>query len=100
LKINENITTDDKGYAAINIKRNIRLWTPNNPKLYSVNLSVGDDRISDRIGFRTIRVRGTEILLNGKPVFLRGVNIHEEIPQRRARAFSDVDAQVGKRPWL
>jgi beta-glucuronidase len=32
--------------------------------------------------------------LNGKPIFLRGVNIHEEIPQRKARAFSDTDARV------
>jgi beta-glucuronidase len=37
---------------------------------------------------------GTDILLNGKPIFLRGVNIHEEIPQRKARAYSVADAQV------
>lgn len=33
-------------------------------------------------------------MLNGKPVFLRGVNIHEEIPQRKARAYSDTDARM------
>jgi beta-glucuronidase len=95
LKVSEKITTDAKGYAAINLKRNIQLWTPEQPKLYNVNLSAEGDSISDRIGFRSIQVAGAQILLNGKPVFLRGVNIHEEIPQKRARASSDSDAH-----WL
>jgi beta-glucuronidase len=94
LKIREKITTDSKGYAAISLKRNIKLWTPEQPKLYPVKLSVEGDSISDRIGFRTIKVNGTQILLNGKPVFLRGVNIHEEIPQKKARAYSEADAAV------
>jgi beta-glucuronidase len=94
LKIDEKITTDDKGSAAISLKRKIQLWAPEQPKLYNASFSVENDSISDRIGFRTIKVNGTQILLNGKPVFLRGVNIHEEIPQRKARAYSDADAQV------
>lgn len=94
LKISEKIITDDKGFAAISLKKKIQLWTPEQPKLYNASLSVENDSISDSIGFRTIKVNGTQILLNGKPVFLRGVNIHEEIPQRRARAYSDADAQV------
>lgn len=94
LKINQKIVTDDKGYAAINFKRSIELWTPEKPKLYTVDLKTETDNITDRIGFRTITVNGTQILLNGKPIFLRGVNIHEEIPQRKARAYSEADAQV------
>jgi len=94
LKISEKIVTDNKGFAAISLKKKIQLWTPGQPKLYNTRLSVENDSISDRIGFRTIKVDGTQILLNGKPVFLRGVNIHEEIPQRKARAYSDADAQV------
>ncbi|MDB4923375.1 glycoside hydrolase family 2 protein [Mucilaginibacter sp.] len=94
LKIDEKITTNDKGSAAISLKRKIQLWTPEQPRLYNAGLSVENDSINDRIGFRTIKVDGTQILLNGKPVFLRGVNIHEEIPQRKTRAYSDADAQV------
>ncbi|MFI5157245.1 MAG: glycoside hydrolase family 2 protein [Sphingobacteriales bacterium] len=94
LKINKIITTNDKGYAAINLKKTIHLWSPEHPKLYDVDLCVGADSIRDRIGFRTIKVSGTQILLNGKPIFLRGVNFHEEIPQKRARACSDSDARV------
>lgn len=54
------------------------LWSPENPKLYEVTLSCGDDKVSDNVGFREIRVKGMEIVLNGRPVFLRGVCCHED----------------------
>ena len=44
--------------------------------------------------FRTIETRGTSILLNGKPIFLRGVSIHAEAPYRTGRAYSDKDAET------
>ena len=53
-------------------------WSPSSPKLYDVTVAAGDDLWRDRIGFRTVEVRGADILLNGKPIFLRGVSIHEE----------------------
>ena len=36
--------------------------------------------------------RGTDILLNGRPIFLRGICIHEEAPLRGGRAYSREDA--------
>lgn len=53
-------------------------WSPERPKLYDVTIEAGEDRWRDRIGFRTVERRGSEILLNGKPVFLRGISLHEE----------------------
>jgi beta-glucuronidase len=50
--------------------------------------------MEDEIGFRTIETRGSTILLNGKPIFLRGVSMHEEAPFRGGRAFSPEDAQA------
>jgi len=64
------------------------LWSPEKPKLYGVMISAGDDRVVDYIGFRTIETRGTQVLLNGKPVFLRGISAHEEAPYRGGRAVS------------
>ena len=63
-------------------------WTPEKPKLYTIVLSVEDDKITDQIGFRTIETRGTQIFLNGQPIFLRGVSAHEEAPYRGGRAVS------------
>ena len=53
-------------------------WSPERPQLYDVEVVSGDDRWRDRIGFRTVEVRGRDILLNGRPVFLRGISMHEE----------------------
>jgi beta-glucuronidase len=58
--------------------RSLRRWSPESPTLYDVRVSGGGDVVSDRVGFRTIEVRGTDILLNGKPIFLRGIDIHAE----------------------
>ena len=68
------------------------MWTPEHPKLYKVRLQAGEDTLDDEMGFRTIEVRGTDILLNGKPVFLRGISIHAEAPFRGGRANNDQDA--------
>ena len=70
----------------------VAFWTPEEPKLYKVRLQAADDRLDDEMGFRTIEVRGTDILLNGKPVFLRGISIHAEAPIRGGRANNDQDA--------
>lgn len=79
--------------ASFNFKLSkLQLWSPETPKLYQVIISSKDDRIEDKIGFRTIEVQGKQVLLNGKPIFLRGICIHEEIPQQGRRAYSKQDA--------
>ncbi|MGH9494718.1 MAG: glycoside hydrolase family 2 protein, partial [Candidatus Sulfotelmatobacter sp.] len=72
----------------------LKLWSPENPKLYRVIISGEGDSVSDEIGFRTIEVQGAKILLNGNPIFLRGVSMQEEAPFRGGRAFSTEDAQT------
>lgn len=73
-------TTDAKGdwRATVAAPRALVRWSPEQPKLYDVTIASGDDQWRDRIGFRTIEVRGPDILLNGKPIFLRGISLHEE----------------------
>ncbi len=88
LKITQQLTPDAKGYAAFEVKAKPTYWTPENPKLYTVKITVADEVMADEIGFRTIETKGTQILLNGKQVFLRGVCIHEEAAFRNGRAYS------------
>jgi beta-glucuronidase len=71
---------------------NLQLWSPDTPKLYKVHVQTGSDDLEDEIGFRTVETRGTQILLNGKPIFLRGISIHAEAPYRTGRAYSQEDA--------
>jgi beta-glucuronidase len=95
LKASVSVMTDGNGTASFTLKTKPLLWSPENPKLYKVILISETDSISEEIGFRSIEVKGAQIILNGKPIFLRAVNIHEEMPLRAAKAFSEEDAQ-----WL
>jgi beta-glucuronidase len=92
--LSKTIQTDSNGRAEFSFSAGLTLWSPENPKLYTVEFATETDQVTDRIGFRSIEVRGTEILLNGKPVFLRGISIHEEAPTRPGRAWSDDDART------
>ena len=88
-----SVTTDSSGFATFDFPAGPELWCPENPALYAVTLTSESDSVEDRIGFRTIETRGTDILLNGKKVFLRGISIHEEKPfEAGGRAFSREDA--------
>ena len=92
LKIKYNTQTDGNGKALLKITAKPVLWSPRKPKLYTVIIKTETDSVRESIGFRNISVRGTDILLNGKSIFLKGINIHEEIPQRSGRAWSETDA--------
>ncbi len=65
---------------------NIQLWSPENPKLYKVRIKLyADGRLSDereiRFGFRKIQSLNSELLLNGKRIYLTGFNRHEDSPR-------------------
>ena len=92
------VTTGADSRASISLPvKNLSLWSPENPRLYKVDFSSGSDSLTDNIGFRTIETRGTQILLNGQPIFLLGISIHAEAPYRTGRAYSekDVDTLLG-----
>ena len=95
LKIKQSFTTDEEGKASGTIKiKNLSLWSPENPKLYTVELMLDEEILEDTIGFRNIETSGKKIILNGKPIYLRGISIHEEKPYGGGRANSAEDAQL------
>jgi beta-glucuronidase len=92
LKVNYLTRSNPNGLAPVSFHSAFKLWSPQNPKIYKVIIQSESDTVTDEIGFRNIEVIGTKILLNGKPVFLKGVNIHEESPFEAHRAYSQKDA--------
>ncbi len=92
-KISKKIKTDESGRASVSFDTNLKLWSPESPTLYDVVIESEEDRVEDRIGFRCFEVRGTELYLNNKPIFLKGVNLHEEIPHERRRAVDSADSE-------
>lgn len=94
LKIRERLVTDANGKALFSVKAKPQLWSPERPKSYEVSVVHNSKSLSDLIAFRQIEVKGKEILLNGRSIFLRGISIHEEAPFRQGRATSPEDAKV------
>ena len=80
LKLSLKGQTDADGRATLSADapKALKRWSPDSPTLYNVTVSSGGDAITDRIGFRTLEVKGAQIILNGKPIFLRGISLHEE----------------------
>ncbi len=95
LKVKEQYQVGKEGVLNFSFKaKNIKYWSPNNPKLYKVAMILNGKALFDTIGFRTISTRGADLLLNGKPIFLRGISIHEENPLKMGRAVSEEDARL------
>ena len=97
LKQKHTFVTDADGQVCAQLTvsgSQLKLWSPESPKLYKVEMSLGDETLTDEIGFRTIETRDKQILLNGKPIFLKGISIHEEKPNGGGRANSTEDAHT------
>ncbi len=97
LKLEKQLVTDAEGKVSATLKiaaKKLQLWNPEHPKLYQVRLSLDASTFTDEIGFRTIETRDKQILLNGKPIFLKGISIHEEKPNGGGRAHSVEDART------
>ncbi len=94
LKVKKTVTTAADGTASLSFKAKPELWSPENPRRYRVEVCAGTDVLADSIGFRTIETRGKQILLNGKPIYLRGISIHEEKPFGGGRANCTADAHT------
>lgn len=62
--------------------RDFELWTPENPRLYTLNVRLDQggsrDEVSVRFGFRTIELREDGLYLNGVRRKIRGVNRHQD----------------------
>ena len=98
LKIEKTFTTDAEGKIQSSTfsvpSKRLSLWSPENPKLYQVQVMLDNMTIADEIGFRTIETRDKQILLNGQPIFLKGISIHNEKPNGGGRANSAEDART------
>ena len=92
LKVKQTITYTDSITPFTMVLPKVELWSDVNPKRYEIRISAANDVLHDQVGFRRIEVSGKHILLNSKPIFLRGICMHEEIPMDVRRAKSREDA--------
>lgn len=57
---------------------NARLWQPLNAYLYTTKITFGEDCYEQTFGVRTIEVKGTQFLINGRPFYFKGLAKHED----------------------
>jgi len=94
LQIDTTIFTDQAGRCSFVLSEAaIEHWSPEQPKLYDVQISTNLDKVTDLIGFRTLQTVGPDILLNGSSIFLKGISIHEESPLSGGRCHGRADAR-------
>ena len=94
LEIEDSLKTGKDGRVAFSFPADkVELWSTKSPKLYDVEIEIDGELMKDRIGFRTIEVKGKDILLNGEKIFLRGICMHEENPLDGSRNNSLEDAK-------
>ena len=72
----EVAATFREGRATVRVP-DFRLWSPDAPNLHTVELG---DAPPARFGIRQVEARDRRIHLNGRPVYLKGVNRHEAHP--------------------
>lgn len=87
-------TTGSDGIARYELERaDLALWSPDSPALHDFRVSLDgaagiEDSFSDRVGLRTVSTSGDRILVNGEPVLLRGICVHEEQITGDGRSWS------------
>ncbi|QIM68225.1 glycoside hydrolase family 2 TIM barrel-domain containing protein [Basfia succiniciproducens] len=59
---------------------NPETWNAENPRLYTLIMSYGQEQIVQRLGFRRIQIENGILLFNGQPIKFRGVNRHDSDP--------------------
>ncbi|MBI9042703.1 glycoside hydrolase family 2 TIM barrel-domain containing protein [Lutibacter sp.] len=60
----------------------IKTWTAETPNLYNLVINLKDENVvlessAIKVGFRNIEIKNSQFLVNGKPVLLKGVNLHD-----------------------
>ena len=79
----EGEMVDISGKAGFNFTfENPKLWSPDNPYLYHLEIITRDNNellYETKFGIREIEIHGTSIYLNKKRLFMKGVSLHEEL---------------------
>ena len=77
LKIPANSTIEFKVDKTI---KNVKSWSAEVPNLYDLHISLENQFIKKAIGFKRVEIKNAQVLINGKPIYIRGVDRHETDP--------------------
>lgn len=60
----------------------IEFWSDETPKLYDLFVFAGNEWILLKVGFKTVEIKNRVVLVNGKPIKIKGVNRHDSHPEK------------------
>lgn len=83
------VVAEGKGKSGNLTIKNVHLWQPLNAYLYTAKVSFGEDMYEQTFGVRTVEVKGTQFLINGKPFYFKGFGKHED-SEFRGRGLDEV----------
>jgi beta-glucuronidase len=83
--VGETVKVSDETAVVTLTVPHAKLWSPDAPNLYDLTVTLkDDDQLVDSytlpVGIRTIAVQGSQLLLNGEPIYLTGFGRHEDFP--------------------
>lgn len=97
LTIEQRLTDRDGREVDLN---DIKPWTAETPNLYTLIVTARKNKevqevVCQRVGFRHIEIKGSQLLVNGQPIYIKGVNRHELDPDggyvvSRERMLQDI----------
>lgn len=79
-------TSEQKTLSFERLIPSVKQWSAEIPNLYHLEIVLSDadgqilETVADQIGFRTVEIRNGQLLVNGKAIYIRGVNRHETHP--------------------
>ncbi len=85
----KQISLDGSGSGMLTFEAelpNVKKWSAETPNLYTVLITFSDNKgelieaMSHQFGFREIEIKNSQFLVNGVPVYLKGVNLHDHDP--------------------
>lgn len=81
------------------VLKNVKSWSAEIPNLYDFHVSLENQFINKSIGFKRVEIKNAQVLINGKPIYIRGVDRHETDPFTGhvvSRASMEKDIQLMK----
>jgi beta-galactosidase len=78
--VDEKTTKLNKGINTIFFKKiieNVQTWNAEKPNLYTLVITVNGESTAVKVGFRSVEIKNSQFLVNGKPVLIKGVNLHD-----------------------
>jgi len=84
VEIPENSSID---FVSEKIIENVKQWSAEIPNLYILKITLEDENtpknnlyITRYVGFKSVEIKNSQVLINGKAIYIRGVNRHETDP--------------------